>query len=76
MTTKHVANTAVQNHVGGHDSKKAPLWEFLGIASPHLYFELDSLAKKERKQIKLRVNLTLSIIYYNFSFSIDILIIS
>ncbi len=76
MTTKHVANTAVQNHVGGDDSNKAPLWQFLGIAFLHLYFELDSLAKKERKQIKLRVNLTLSIIYYNFSFSIDILIIS
>lgn len=57
MTTKHVANTAIQNHVGRDDSKKTPLWEFLGIASLHLYFELDSLAKKERKLIKLRMNL-------------------
>lgn len=58
MTTKHVANTAIQNHVGRDDSKKnSKRKKFLGIASLHLYFELDSLAKKERKLIKLRMNL-------------------
>ncbi len=49
-------------------TKKAPLREFLGIASLHLYFELDSLAKKERKQIQLKGWIWLLALFITFFF--------